>query len=207
MVKCSNCGFDLPEDAFFCPNCGTPVRRIVEIQKAPENIWRSVRLSLIGTFLSIIISSIIAVAAEGFDPYFIPTFISALIIIYMSGTKSLRDALIISTLIYLVTEAILSGIFLGTLYTQGIKLSAYYSMYYGDAPTLTDVILYSISPITAVLAGFIGYKISLRREVSYERLREEPSPTLFSGIKGSLKKFKYVFLGFFIKSKLSAEGR
>lgn len=200
MAKCSSCGFDLPEEAAFCPNCGEPVKKIMEIQKKTEGLERIIRLSLVGVFLSLIISSVIAVSAEGFEPYFIPTFISALIVIYISRTKNLKDAIIISALIYLITDALLSGLLLGTLYAQGMKLASYYSAYYKDAPTLIDVILYAISPVTAILAGFVGYKIAPRKGVYGGRPGEEHD-TLFYGVKGPLKKLKYVFLGFFIGAK------
>jgi len=200
LAKCGSCGFELPEDAAFCPNCGEPVGRIMKAQKKTESLEMITRLSLAGVFLSLLITSLIAVTAEGFELYFIPTFISALIIIYASRTKNLKDAIIISALIYLITDALLSGLLLGTLYAQGIKLASYYSAYYKDAPTLIDVILYTISPVTAILAGFAGYKIAPRKEVYCERPKEEHN-VLFYSVKGPLKKLKYVFLGFFIGAK------
>lgn len=201
LVKCSYCGFDSPEDAAFCPNCGRPLRRAAEVQGRPEDIGRIIKLGLAGVFLSLIISSVIAVAAEGFDPYFLPTFLSSLIIIYASRTKNLKDAIIISALIYLATDALLSGLLLGTLYVQGIKLSSYYSIHYRDAPTLIDVILYTISPITAILAGFIGYKVAPSEKTFDESSKENYGSMLLYNIKGSLKKLKYAFLGFFIKAR------
>jgi len=209
VAICDKCGFNIPEDAAFCPNCGAPVRKIKEAQKPYENIWGDVRLGLLGTFLSLTITSIISAAAEGLDPYFIPPFLSALIVIYASRTKSLKDAIIVSVIIYLLTEAISSGLLLGTLYIHGEKLASYYSTYYGNVPTLADVVLYSISPITSILAGFIGFKIApRRREVFYEHSGAgRYSPPLFYNVKGALKKLKYVFLGFFIEANMDVSGR
>lgn len=197
MTKCTNCGFDLPRDAAFCPNCGKPVKRIAEAKGAQENISWIIKLSLMGAFLSLIIYSIASLIAEDISLYFIPTFISALIIIYTSRTKSLKDAIIISALIYLFTNAILSGLTLGIIYAQGEKLASYYE----NIPTLIDVILYPITPITSILAGFIGSKIAPKRiERPYEYPMES-GPTLFYGVRRSLKKLKYAFSGFFIEAK------
>lgn len=203
MAACDKCGFSIPEDAVFCPNCGAPVRRVVEKKKPREDIWGNIRLGLMGTFLALIINSMIHTAAEGLNPYFIPSFLSALIVICASRTKNLKDAIIISMLIYLFTEAILSGLLLGTLYISGEKLASYYSIYYRDAPTLADVIFYSISPISSIISGFIGFKIAPRRkEVYYEGSRTGGfGPTLLHSMMGNLKKLKYIFLGFFIESK------
>ncbi|MEM1550770.1 MAG: zinc ribbon domain-containing protein [Candidatus Bathyarchaeia archaeon] len=201
MTKCSNCGFNVPEDAVFCPNCGAPVRRVIRTRRSSENIWGIIRLGLIGAFLSLIITAVISSAAEGINLYFIPSFLSALIVIYTSRTKDLKDATIISALTYLFAYAITSGLFLGTLYAHGESLASYYSTYFRDAPTLIDVILSPISPITAIIAGFLGYKIApKRREVFYE-YHVESDPILFCGIKSALKKLKYILLGFFIGVK------
>lgn len=198
MAGCSKCGFELPEDAIFCPNCGAPVKKLTEERKTHESILGIIKLGLLGTFLSLIIVSVISAVAEGVELYFIPTFLSALIVIYTSGTKNLKDAIIVSMIIYLLTNAILSGLLLGTLYVQGEKLASYYSTYYENVPTLADVILYSTSPITAIFAGFVGFKIApKRREISYEHSKwEEFGPTLFYNVKGSLKKLKYIFSAF-----------
>ncbi|MEM1586592.1 MAG: zinc ribbon domain-containing protein [Candidatus Bathyarchaeia archaeon] len=198
VTTCSKCGFKLPEDAAFCPNCGAPAKKITEVERAYENIGRVIRLGLLGTFLSLIIISIISTAAEGMDLYFVPTFLSALIVIYTSRTSNLKDAVIVSMLIYLLTDAILSGLLLGTLYARGENLASYYSTYHKNAPTLADVILYAISPITAILAGFIGFRIApRRREISPKQLKWEGfSPPLFYSVRGALKKLKYIFLAF-----------
>lgn len=201
MAKCDNCGFELPEDAIFCPNCGTRVKEAELAEKRRENLGRIIMSSLMGVFLSLIISSIFSVAAEGIETYFVPTFISALIIIYASRVKSIKDAIIISALIYLFADALLSGLLLGTLYIRGMNLASYYSMYYKDAPTLIDVVLYTISPVTAVLAGVIGYKMVPKREVLYEQPREERGTMLFYILRSPLKKLKYLSLGFFIEAK------
>ncbi|MEM1515262.1 MAG: zinc ribbon domain-containing protein [Candidatus Bathyarchaeia archaeon] len=197
MTKCTNCGFNLPRDAAFCPNCGAPVRKVIKAKVVQENISWIIRLSLIGAFLSLIIYSIGSVIAENVSLYFIPTFVSALIIIYTSRTKSLKDAITISVLIYLFTNAILSGLTLGIIYIQGEKLVPYYENF----PTLIDVILYPITPLTSILAGFIGSKIAPERiERPYEYPMES-GPMLFYGIKRGLKKLKYSFFGFFIEAR------
>ncbi|MEM2643560.1 MAG: zinc-ribbon domain-containing protein [Candidatus Bathyarchaeia archaeon] len=196
MANCSKCGFRLPEGAIFCPNCGAPVERIVEKHAiSSESIEEPIRLGLIGSVLSISIMLLLSPLEQEVNLYFLPSFISALIVTYFSKIKSLRGAIIIAMTTYLFTDAIGASLTLGMLYAEQRTLASLYGSY---IPSLVDVLMYSISPVTAIIAGYIGFRLSPKK-------REEPlrvyvreggfGPTLFHNIKISLKKFKYALAG------------
>lgn len=192
MAACSKCGFTLPEGAVYCPNCGTPVKGVEKKDLSADSIAGPIRLGLIGTLLSVTIlmmSSPLMV-----DLYFIPSFLSTIAVTYFSRTKRLKDAVIIAMTTYLFTEAINAGLVLGMLYVEQQKLSSLYGDY---IPSLIDVLMYSISPITAIIAGYIGFKLAPeKREELYAYTREGGfGPTLLYRLRGDLKKFKYVLFG------------
>jgi hypothetical protein len=192
MPNCSRCGFKLPEGALFCPNCGSPVRKVEEKQIAPsESITRPITLGLLGSFLSLTISSLMSFA--NIQLYFVPHFLASLIVIYFSGTRGLKDAAIVSMVTYLFTDAIIAGMILGSLYVANQSLASLY-MDYG-VPTLLDVIMYLISPVTAILTAYIGSKIAPKRRETIAYIREEGyGPPLFHGVEnledGAFKRFK-----------------
>jgi hypothetical protein len=201
VVKCSKCGFELPEGSAFCPNCGAPVEKARGTYKPEENVLNLIWLGILGTFLSIAISMVFSTVAGDVDLYFLPSFLSALAIIYLSRVKGLKDALIVAAVIYLLTDAVGYALFLGTLYAQGETLASFYLKYYRNAPTLADVLIYPISPVTAILSGYIGSKIAPRRveeQHGYFRERFEPALSYITCIaKNPLKKLKYILLGFY----------
>ena len=192
MPNCSRCGFKLPEGALFCPNCGSPVRKVEEKQITPsESITRPITLGLLGSFLSLTISSFMSFA--NIQLYFVPHFLASLIVIYFSGTRGLKDAAIVSMVTYLFTDAIIAGMILGSLYVANQSLASLY-MDYG-VPTLLDVIMYLISPVTAILTAYIGSKIALKRGETIAYIREEGyGPPLFHGVENledeAFKRFK-----------------
>jgi len=195
MATCSKCGFRIPEGAVFCPNCGAPVKRIEEHVAPSDRIGNLIRLGLLGTLLSFSITYLIASLAELIELYFIPSFLSALAVIYFSRTKNLKDAIIVAAIIYLFTEAIFNGLFLGTLLAMRQSIDSYYAEYYRNyVPTPVDVLMYSISPVTAIIAGYIGSKIAPRgREEIYGYPRESGiGPTLAYNIRDAFKKFKLI---------------
>lgn len=192
MATCSRCGFTLPEGAVYCPNCGAPVKGVEEKGVPVDSIMGPIRLGLIGTLLSIII--LMMASPLMVDLYFIPSFLSAIVVTFFSRTKRLKDAVIIAMTIYLFTEAINAGLVLSMLYVEQRELASLYGNY---IPSLIDVLMYSISPITAIIAGYIGFKLAPeRREEPYTYAREGGfGPTLFHRLRSCLKKFKYTLFG------------
>jgi len=123
-----------------------------------------------------------SLAPQYLDLYFIPSFLSTLITIYLSRSRRLVEAVAIALAVYVFADAIAAGVTLGFLNSQGMSLSEAYGNY---VPSLLDVVMYSASPITAVVAGYIGFRLAPKpsvREgppVTY-RKEEEPGGIIYS---------------------------
>ncbi len=144
----------MPDGAGFCPNCGVAVKKR---RDASVSSWKSVanslKIGVLGAFLSVAISM--------FSPIpLIPSFIASLIVIYFSKAGEIEDAMIIALTVYVLTEAITSGMVLGSLYINGESFASLYGDY---VPTLEDVIMYVVSPVTPFIAGYIGAKIAPKK--------------------------------------------
>jgi len=189
----------LPEGAVYCPNCGAPVKRFKEqyVTVTPlPSVASLIRLGILGTFLSITISML----ASSVDLYFLPSFISSLAVIFLSKTNRFRDATIIAMTTYLFTNAVGAGITLGYLYAFNEPIASLYGNY---VPTLLDVLMYSISPVTAIIAGYIGSKISSkgRKEIYVYSGEKRPGSTVVYSLKRTFKKFKYALIGSYTRTK------
>ena len=180
MAHCDSCGFQLPDGAEYCPNCGSPVRKRTEV-RAPSSaaIGRILQAGVLGAFLSLSISFF---SPSGLDLYFIPSFVSSLVAIFMFRARRLAEAVTVALAVYLFADGILTGMMLGTVYVEGISLS---DVYAGYVPTLVDVIMYTADPVTAVIAGYIGVRLTSRGQVrqpppvTYKR-RKEPGGVIYS---------------------------
>lgn len=184
MATCNRCGFGLPEGAVFCPNCGAPTKKVKGVAPSLDSIAEPIRLGLVGTLLSLTI--LMLLSSLMIRPYFIPSFLSALAVTYFSRTKRLRDAVIIAMTIYLFTDAIDAGITLGTLYIEQQQIA---SIFEGYIPSLIDVLMYSISPVTAIIAGYIGSRLAPeKREEPYAYIKEGGfEPTLAYSLEAASK--------------------
>jgi len=179
MSYCDGCGFRLPDGAEYCPNCGSSVKKETEVQvPSAAALGRILQAGVIGAFLSIMISSF----SQGVDLYFIPSFLSSLVAIYLSRARRLVEAVAIALAVYLFADGILTGIALGSLYSGGIPLADLYGSY---VPTLLDAIMYAADPVTAVVAGYVGVRLTTRGQprtpspIAYRR-REEPGGVIYS---------------------------
>jgi len=156
MSYCSNCGFPLPEGAEFCPNCGTRVRKKPMLQKASfVSIGKILQAGMFGAFISVMISSLSPFEVQ---LYFIPSFVSSIIAIFLFRARKLEEAVTISFAVYLFAEAILGGIIFGSLYVQNIPLS---EAYRGYMLTLLDVATHLFNPVSALIAAYIGNRLIL----------------------------------------------
>jgi len=181
---CSNCGFPLPNGAEYCPNCGVPVRRKPAFQQFPSvSIGKVMQAGMLGAFLSVMISSL---SMSEIQLYFIPSFVSSVIVIFLFKARKLEEAVIISLSAYLFADAILGGIMLGSLYVQNIPLSEIYS---GYMLTFLDVVMYVFNPISALIAAYAGNRLILsmggktetQRRVDYRiKEKEEPGGIIYS---------------------------
>ncbi len=198
MTNCSKCGFKLPNGAVYCPNCGAPIKKIQEQHVstiAAPSVANLIRLGILGTFLSVMISSF----TSSVDLYFLPSFISSLAVIFFSRTSRFRDAIIIAMTTYLFTDAVAAGITLGYLCAFNEPIASLYGNY---IPTLLDALMYSISPITAILAGYIGSKLlSRRRGDIYTQKRTRTGPPVVYSLRETFKKFKYGLTGSYTRIK------
>ncbi|MCW4020817.1 MAG: zinc ribbon domain-containing protein [Candidatus Bathyarchaeota archaeon] len=180
MVNCDRCGFPLPVGAEYCPSCGAPVKRKPEAYvPSAASLGKMLQIGMLGAVLSTMISSF---SPLNVDLYFIPSFVSSLIAVYLMRTRELNESVAVALAVYIFADGILAVYFLGTLYSQRIPLAEVYGNY---IPTLQDVIMYAGSPVSAVVAGYIGNKIAPKAPVkkpqpfAYPR-REEPGGVIYS---------------------------
>jgi hypothetical protein len=164
MANCEKCGLPLPNGAEYCPNCGATIRRRREIPipiAAP--IIKLLEAGLLGAFLSIMIGSL---NSSGINLYFLPSFIGALVSIFLFKTRRLDEAITIALAVYIFSDAIINVINLASLYFSNmswIDLAGQMPEVYDElhqVPTLLDVIIYAIDPISAIAAAYIGLKIT-----------------------------------------------
>jgi len=138
---------------------------------------RIIQAGVIGAFLTVMMESL----SPGIDLYFLPAFASSLISVYISRVRRLDEAVGVALAVYLFADAITGGIILGSLYAQRIPLAEIYGDY---VPSLVDVLAYAASPVTAVIAGYIGARLApatRARElppVAYRR-EEEPGGVIY----------------------------
>ena len=164
MANCEKCGLPLPNGAEYCPNCGATIRRRREIPipiAAP--IIKLLEAGLLGAFLSIMIGSL---NSSGINLSFLPSFIGALVSIFLFKTRRLDEAITIALAVYIFSDAIINVINLASLYFSNmswIDLAGQMPEVYDElhqVPTLLDVIIYAIDPISAIAAAYIGLKIT-----------------------------------------------
>ena len=171
MASCEKCGFPLPEDAEYCPNCGSPVRRIhAPSRTALMPVGRILQAGILGAFISVMISSLTPPRVQ---LYFIPSFVSSLLVIFLFRTRRFEEAITISFAVYLFSDAILGGIIFGSLYIKGISLS---EAFRGYMLTFIDVAAHVFNPVSALIAAYLGNKITLNmigESGEYERTAEQ----------------------------------
>jgi hypothetical protein len=190
VANCEKCGLQLPDGAEYCPNCGSPVRkrREVPIPTAAAAV-KLLEAGLLGAFLAVLIESFV-----GIDLYFLPSFAGALVAIFVFRARRLEEALLIAFAVYFFTDGIITAINWSSLYLNNMSYVQLASSYpeLSSPPTLLDVLIYSIDPIAAIVAAYIGYKLTSRTYVEdatihpHER-REEQGGIVYS-VEGEERK-------------------
>ena len=174
MPYCRNCGAEMPEDARFCPSCGATIEeRAPATPEVAGTIFRYVVVGLLGGFLSVMITMF----AGETDLFFIPSFVASITVIFVYRISELKDSLIASLSIYLFAEGILGALVLGYSYAFQIPYEIAWE------PQIWEVALYSFTPISAILAAYIGVKMGPKRKeqmVRPPRRREEPGGVIYS---------------------------
>jgi hypothetical protein len=143
-------------EAQFCPNCGATISKAdTENSFQWKQLIRPLFAGLLGGFLSITLSSFV-------NLYFISSFLTSILVIYIFRINGLRDATITSLATYLFADGLFGVLLLGELYIARITLSEVYSTV--GVPGLLDVISYGVSPFSAFLAGYIGKTLTPSRK-------------------------------------------
>jgi len=176
MANCERCGLPLPDGAEYCPNCGVPVRkrREISIPIAAPTV-KLLEAGLLGTFLAIMIGSVIG-SSISTNLYFLPSFIGALGAIFLFRTRRLDEAITIALAAYFFTGAIANVINIASLYFSNmswIDLAGEYPDLYNQlyqVPTQMDILMYSAEPISAIVAAYLGYKLTPKPRA------KEPTP-------------------------------
>jgi len=174
VANCERCGLPLPAGAEYCPNCGVPIRKKPEVSiPSTAPAAKLIEASLLGAFLSIMVSFFVP---EGIDVYFFPSFIGALGAIFLFRARRLEEALLIAFGAYIFTDAIITVLNLSSLYFSNMSwidlANEIPSLYdeLNNPPSLTSIIMYVASPISAVVAAYLGYKLTPKPRI------KEPAP-------------------------------
>ena len=141
----------MPEGAEYCPNCGAHVGRTPIPQQPPAvSVGRIIQAGVLGAFISVMISSL---SSQSIQLYFIPSFISSILVIFLFRIKRLEEAVAVAFSVYLFADAILGGIIFGSLYVENISLS---EAYRGYMLTFIDVAAIVFNPISALISAYLG---------------------------------------------------
>jgi hypothetical protein len=109
--------------------------------------------------------------------------------IFLFRARRLEEALFIALAVYFFTDGIITAINWSSLYLSNMSYATLVSTgsypELTNVPTLGDVLLYSIDPIAAIVAAYIGYKLTSKTYVEeatvhpHER-REEQGGIVYS---------------------------
>jgi hypothetical protein len=122
---------------------------------------RSIRAGISGFFLAIIIN----LFTSGLL-YFIPSFLAAMLIIYIYRLETLKDGFVAAFMTYIFNDGILSTIGLATYYFENMPYEVSIDIW---------LVLYPIAnAVTAMIAGYVG--IWLVHKIKPARERPPPPP-------------------------------
>jgi len=154
MSYCENCRFPLPEGAEYCPNCGTRVKKPpTPPQFLGISLGKIIQAGVLGALISVMISSL---QPPDIRLYFIPSFVSSVLVVFLFKARRLEEAVALAFSVYLFADAIVNGIILGSLYFQDIPLS---EVYRGYELTFLDVVTYIFNPVSALIAAYLGNRL------------------------------------------------
>ena len=126
---------------------------------------RSIKAGVSGFLLAVVINL--------FSPvylYFIPSFLVAILVIYIFRLGTLKEGLVAAFMTYIFTDGILGTIVLATSYFANQP----YGPFNIDVWTMFSSI---VSAVTAVIAGYIGVWLAQKRKPAQE-LPLSPPPQL-----------------------------
>jgi len=122
---------------------------------------KSIRAGISGFILAIIINLFSPIAL-----FFIPSFVAAILIIYIFRLETFRDSLVAAFMTYIFTDGILGTLILATLYLENKPYELTVDIWLIFSPI--------VSAVTAVIAGYVGVMLVQRMKPA----RELPPPPL-----------------------------
>lgn len=142
---CSHCGKELAEDAFMCPNCGSPVQKAAGAKKPSPQTQeggKETALSIVG-FVFAMIAFVTAIIYGSF--FYV--YIGSVVLLYVLGAFTILPAFValfigIYTLVSLrgkenvlaknlsITAVVFAGFALFFLFIAGCVIASSMSMYY-----------------------------------------------------------------------------
>lgn len=117
---------------------------------------RSIMSGVFGFSLMVVINLFLPIYL-----YFIPSFLAAILAIYVFGLGELKEGLVAAFMTYIFGDGILGTITLAILYFTNEP----YPSFNVDVWTIFSPI---VSAVTAVIAGFIGVRLAQRRKPAPE---------------------------------------
>jgi len=129
---------------------------------------RSIRAGISGFTLAIIINLFLPISL-GFFFVFIPSFLAAIIAIYISRLETLRDGLVAAFMTYIFNDGILGTISLATLYVANEP----YPSFDIDVLTIFSPI---VSAVTSVIAAYVGVRLAKMMKPARELPPSLPPP-------------------------------
>jgi hypothetical protein len=118
----------------------------------------SIKAGISGFLLAVVINLFSPVYLD-----FVPSFLAAILVIYIFRLGTLKDGLVAAFMTYVFTEGILGTIDLATLYFTNET----YPSFNVDIWTMLSPIA---SAVTAVIAGYIGIRLARKRKTARELL-------------------------------------
>ena len=122
---------------------------------------RSIKAGVSGFLLAVVINLFSPIYLD-----FVPSFLVAILAIYIFRLGTLKDGLVAAFMTYIFTDGILGTIVLATSYFANQP----YGPFNIDVWTMFSPI---VSAVTAVIAGYIGVRLAQKRKPA-----PEPPPTI-----------------------------
>ncbi|MFZ0965852.1 MAG: hypothetical protein WAN82_04425 [Candidatus Bathyarchaeia archaeon] len=126
---------------------------------------QSIKAGVYGFLLAVVINLLSPVYL-----YFIPSFLVAILAIYIFRLGTLKEGLVAAFMTYILCDGILNTLGLATYYFANESIPSFNV----DVWTMLSPI---VSAVTAVIAGYIGVRLAQKRKPARE-LPSSPPPQL-----------------------------
>jgi hypothetical protein len=131
---------------------------------------KSVRAGISGSLLAIVINLFFASFLTLSDILiFIPPFVAAILIIYISRLETLKDGLVAAFMTYIFNEGVLGTISLATFYATNEPYPSF-------SVDISTVFYPIVNAVSALIAGYIGVWLVQRMKPTRELPTAPPLP-------------------------------